>query len=85
MTEEGINEIFKRFELIESGVKNYQTSSWSLRAQIDVILDHIHSDELYKRFKELKDLMTEDFDNALDERGRKRLAAGVFFKGRKQV
>lgn len=83
MTLEGVREIFKRFNHLDSGVQSYQKASFSLRMQIETILDHLRSDKWRRRFEELRDLLDEDFDSELDERGQQALAAGVFFKGRK--
>lgn len=83
MTLEGVREIFKKFKHLKSGVQPYQKPSFGLRMQIDVILDHVHSDRWRKLFEELRNTLNEDFDSALDEKGQEYLAAGVFFEGLK--
>jgi SAM-dependent methyltransferase len=83
MTLEGAKEIFKSFEMIRCGIKPYQTPAYGLRMQIDVMLEHLKSEDWRRRFQELKDSLGYDFDNALDAKGRERLAAGVFFEGTK--
>jgi SAM-dependent methyltransferase len=83
MTIEGAREIFKRFKMVRCGIKPYQTPAYSLRMQIDVMLEHLQSADWRRRFQELRDSLGEDFDNALDAKGRERLAAGVFFEGTK--
>lgn len=85
MTLEGAKEIFKSFEMIRCGIKPYQTPAYGLRMQIDVMLEHLRSEDWSRRFKELRDSLGDDFDNALDAKGRERLAAGVFFEGTKPV
>jgi SAM-dependent methyltransferase len=81
MTLEGAKEIFKRFKLLRCGVKPYQNPSWGLRMQIGVMLEHLQSEDWARRFKALRDSLGDDFDNALDAKGRERLAAGVFLEG----
>ena len=83
MTLAGVREIFKHFNMIRCGVKPYQTPGYGLRMQIDVMLEHLKSEDWRQRFQELKDSLGYDFDNALDAKGRERLAAGVFFEGTK--
>jgi SAM-dependent methyltransferase len=83
MTLDGAREIFKRFKMVRCGIKPYQTPAYGLRMQIDVMLEHLRSDDWRRRFQELRDSLGEDFDNALDAKGRERLAAGVFFEGTK--
>jgi len=83
MTLAGVREIFKHFNMIRCGVKPYQTPGYGLRMQIDVMLEHLKSEGWRQRFQELKDSLGYDFDNALDAKGRERLAAGVFFEGTK--
>lgn len=81
MTLEGAKEIFKSFEMIRCGIKPYQTPAYGIRMQIDVLLEHLRSEEWSRRFKELRDSLGYDFDKALDAKGHERLAAGVFFEG----
>ena len=81
MTLDGVREIFRRFEPRRCGVKPYQTPTYGLRMQIEVLLDHLRSPEWRRRFEVLRDALGEDLDGALDARGRERLAAGVFFEG----
>jgi len=83
MTLEGAKEIFKSFEMIRCGIKPYQTPAYSLRMQIDVLLEHLRSEDWSRRFRELRDSLGDDFDKALDAKGHERLAAGVFFEGTK--
>jgi SAM-dependent methyltransferase len=83
MTLDGAREIFKRFKVVRCGIKPYQTPAYGLRMQIDVMLEHLTSEDWSRRLKELRDSLGEDFDNALDAKGRERLAAGVFFEGTK--
>jgi SAM-dependent methyltransferase len=83
MTLAGAREIFKAFKMIRCGVKPYQTPGYGLRMQIDVMLEHLKSEDWRRRLQELKDSLGYDFDNALDAKGRERLAAGVFFEGTK--
>ena len=85
MTLDGAKEIFKRFKMIRCGIKPYQTPACGLRMQIDVMLEHLRSEDWSRRFKELRDSLGDDFDNALDAKGRERLAAGVFFEGTKPI
>ena len=81
MTLEGAKEIFKSFEMIRCGIKPYQTPAYGLRMQIDVLLEHLRSEDWSRRFKELRDSLGDNFDKALDAKGHERLAAGVFFEG----
>ena len=83
MTLDGVKEIFRRFEPRRCGVKPYQTPGYGLRMQIDVLLQHLRSAKWRRRFRGLRKMLGEDFDRALDARGRERLAAGVFFEGTK--
>ena len=85
MTLAGVREIFKAFNMTRCGVKPYQTPGYGLRMQIDVMLEHLQSEDWRRRFQELKDSLGNDFDNALDAKGRERLAAGVFFEGTKPI
>ena len=85
MTLAGAREIFKAFKMTRCGVKPYQTPGYSLRMQIDVMLEHLQSEDWRGRFQELKDSLGYDYDNALDSKGRERLAAGVFFEGTKPI
>jgi len=85
MTLEGVKEIFKRFQMVRCGIKPYQTPAYGVRMQIDVMLEHLRSEDWSRRFKELRDSLGDDFDNALDAKGRERLAAGVFFEGTKPI
>jgi SAM-dependent methyltransferase len=85
MTLAGAREIFKSFKMVRCGIKPYQTPAYGLRMQIDVMLEHLRSEDWSRRFKELRDSLGDDFDNALDAKGRERLAAGVFFEGTKPV
>jgi SAM-dependent methyltransferase len=85
MTLAGAKEIFKSFKMIRCGVKPYQTPAYGLRMQIDVMLEHLQSEDWSRRFKELRDSLGDDFDNALDAKGRERLAAGVYFEGTKPL
>jgi SAM-dependent methyltransferase len=85
MTLDGAKEIFKRFQVLNCGVKSYQAPSWGLRMQFDVILDHLQAEPWRSKFQQLRDSLTTDFDEALEERGREKLAAGVFFEGIKPL
>jgi SAM-dependent methyltransferase len=85
MTLDGVKEIFKRFEKVRCGVKPYQTPSFGLRAQMDIMLEHLKSEEWRARITEWQDLIGADLDYALDAKGRERLAAGVFFEGTKPI
>src|SRR4029077_15938210 len=62
MTVDGVREIFRRFEHRRSGVKPYQTPSYGLRMQLDVLLDHLRSAEWRRRLRALRELLGEDFD-----------------------
>lgn len=64
-------------------VKPYQAPSYGLRMQIEMLLEHLRSEEWRQRFKALREALSEDLDLALDAKGRERLAAGVFFEGTK--
>lgn len=83
MTLDGVKEIFERFTMVRCGVKPYQTPSYGLRMQFDVMLEHLRSDYWRRRIEELRDAIGGDFDNALDAKGIECLAAGVFFEGTK--
>jgi SAM-dependent methyltransferase len=83
MTLPGVKEIFKRFKMVRCGIKPYQSPAYALRMQIDVMLEHLRSEDWSRRFKELRDALGDDFDNALDAKGRERVAAGFFFEGTK--
>lgn len=85
MTLDGVREIFKRFQTVRCGIKPYQTPSYGLRAQMDIMLEHLRSEDWRQRITAWRDLIGEDLDNALDAKGRERLAAGVFFEGTKPV
>ena len=85
MTLEGIKEIFKFFQLVRCGIKPYQTPAYGLRMQIDVLLEHLRSEPWRQRFKDLRDSLGEEFDSAIDTKGREKLAAGVFFEGTKPI
>ena len=84
MTQNGVREIFRRFQLVRSGVKPYQSPAYGLRMQIEVLLEHLHAAEWRRRFEALHESLG-DLDAALDAKGRERLAAGVFFEGTKPV
>ena len=81
MTLDGVKEIFKRFKLVQSGIQRYQSPVYGFRMQVDVLLQHLRSDDWIRRFKELRELLPEDFDSVLDTKGREKLAAGVFLEG----
>jgi SAM-dependent methyltransferase len=83
MTLEGVREVFKNFKHLESGVRPHQRPSFGLRMQLETILNHLHADHWRTRLEELHHLLGADFDDALDEKGREALAAGVFFRGTK--
>jgi SAM-dependent methyltransferase len=85
MTLDGVREIFKRFQTVRCGIKPYQTPSYGLRAQMDIMLEHLRSEDWRQRITGWRDSIGEDLDNALDAKGRERLAAGVFFEGTKPV
>jgi SAM-dependent methyltransferase len=81
MTLDGVREIFRRFAPRRCGVKPYQTPAYALRMQIGALLEHVRSDAWRGRLRAFDELLGEDFDRELDDRGRERLAAGVFFEG----
>jgi SAM-dependent methyltransferase len=81
MTLEAVREIFKHFRHVRSGIKPYQMPSFGLLMQIDVLLDHLESEQWVRRLRELRELIPRGLDASLDEAGRKRLAAGFFFEG----
>ncbi len=83
MTLDGVREIFKRFQTVRCGIKPYQTPSYGLRAQMEIMLEHLQSDEWRARISAMRDSIGEELDKALDAKGRERLAAGVFFEGTK--
>ncbi len=83
MTIEGAREIFQRFKIVRCGIKPYQTPAYALRMQMDIMLEHLRSEDWRKRITAWRDSLGDDFDNALDAKGRERLAAGVFFEGTK--
>lgn len=85
MTLDGVREIFKRFQTVRCGIKPYQTPSYGLRAQMDIMLEHLRSEDWRQRITAWRDLIGEDLDHALDAKGQERLAAGVFFEGTKPV
>ncbi len=85
MTLDGAREIFKRFQTVRYGVKPYQTPSYGLRAQMEIMLEHLKSEEWRTRITAMRDSIGEELDKALDAKGRERLAAGVFFEGTKPV
>jgi len=85
MTLDGARQIFKRFETISCGVMPYQSPMHSLRAQFDIMLEHLKTEEWRRRITEWRDLTGPDFNDALDAKGHERLAAGVYFEGRKPV
>ena len=85
MTLDGAKEIFKRFNTVRCGVKPYQTPSYGLRAQMDIMLDHLRSEDWRRRITEIRDSIGEELDRALDAKGIERLAAGVFFEGTKPL
>jgi len=85
MTLDGAREIFKRFQTVRYGVKPYQTPSYGLRAQMEIMLEHLKSAEWRTRISAMRDSIGEELDKALDAKGRERLAAGVFFEGTKPI
>ncbi len=85
MTLDGVREIFKRFQTVRCGVKPYQTPSYGLRAQMDIMLDHLQSEDWRNRITAWRDSISQELDNALDAKGIERLAAGVFFEGTKPL
>ena len=85
MTLDGVREIFKRFQIVRCGIKPYQTPSYGLRAQMEIMLEHLKSEEWRARIGAMRDSIGEELDKALDAKGRERLAAGVFFEGTKPV
>ena len=85
MTLDGVREIFKRFQTVRCGIKPYQTPSYGLRAQMEIMLEHLQSEEWRTRISAMRDSIGDELDKALDAKGRERLAAGVFFEGTKPV
>src|SRR6266404_6607380 len=85
MTLDGAKEIFRRFNMVRCGVKPYQTPSYGLRAQMDIMLDHLRAEDWRRRITEIRDSIGEELDKALDAKGIERLAAGVFFEGTKPL
>jgi SAM-dependent methyltransferase len=83
MTLDGAKEIFKRFNTVRCGVKPYQTPSYGLRAQMDIMLDHLRSEDWRNRVTAWRDSISQELDYALDAQGVESLAAGVFFEGTK--
>lgn len=84
MTLDGAKEIFKRFRLLDCGVQPYQTPAYSLRMQIEVMLEHLQDARWRRVFEDLRASLNDDFDRAFDAKGLERMAAGVFFIGRKE-
>jgi SAM-dependent methyltransferase len=81
MTLYGVQEIFKRFTEVRSGVQSYQCPIFGFRMQIDALIRHVHSDVWIERLQKLRKSLSHDLDNSLDAKGLQSVAAGFYFEG----
>lgn len=88
MTLEGLMRTFVAFEIDESGVLPHHLPSQSLRMQLDHALPHMCDGDWKRALTRLLGRLHADgeaLDEALGPVGRRTLAAGVYFRGRKSV
>lgn len=88
MTLEGIRIVMSEFEEIESGVGPHQTPSYGIIMGLETLIPHVKDNGWIGNLKLVLDYVREnqiDFDAALGDCGRKALAAGVYFWGRKPI
>jgi len=86
MTAAALRNVMAPFDPVDEGIRPHQFPSCGLRMQLDEVLPEI-VDPLWRgrleRARAWLDLEGEAFDEALGVRGRRVLAAGVYFLGRK--
>jgi SAM-dependent methyltransferase len=86
MTQHGLRQVMAPFQEIRCGIKSYQYPSASLLMQLEAITPFIGSRKwrktITKWHKELQRGAGE-FDDSLGEFGRRTLAAGFYFEGRR--
>jgi SAM-dependent methyltransferase len=86
MTQHGLRQVMAPFEEIRSGVKSYQFPSAGLMMQFEAILPFLSSRKWRKQVKAWHTQCqqgAEELDRSLGEVGRKTLAAGFYFEGRR--
>ena len=82
MTVPGMREVFRQFREVSSGVKPYQSVSYGLRIQWDLMIEHLRPGKWRERIRQLRAALDqEDIAGELDPFGHESLAAGVFFDG----
>ncbi len=88
MTIYALKVVMSNFEELKSGIKPYQEPSFGLLMQIASVLPYMTTGLWKNRLEELYGLLLQsgkELDKALGEKGRKILAAGVFFEGQKPI
>jgi uncharacterized protein YbaR (Trm112 family) len=91
MTQQGLEEIFKSFSRLRSGVAPYQMPSFAVYAVVDTFLHFLSSNDdpdIQQCKQHLQQLLTQPLrscDRQFSEEGALRCAAGVFFFGMKSV
>ncbi|MGO9739880.1 MAG: methyltransferase domain-containing protein [Desulfomonilaceae bacterium] len=86
MTLEGLLKVMIPFQEIESGVGPHQNPSYGILMSLDAIIPHVLDHRWEELLKLLRDSVREnqaDFDTALGAYGRRALAAGHYFIGKK--
>jgi uncharacterized protein YbaR (Trm112 family)/SAM-dependent methyltransferase len=76
MTQQGLEEIFKPFTRLRSGIAPYQMPSFAIRALLDTCLDILGPGD-HPGLQQLQEL----FQQILDQPAALRCAAGVYFAG----
>jgi SAM-dependent methyltransferase len=88
MTLHGLRKVTAGFDEVESGVASYQYPTLGMKMQIEAVLPFVQTGVWKERLQQVLELLQhdgKDLDEALGDRGRQILAAGVFFEGRKPV
>ena len=86
MTEHGLRQVMAPFEELRCGIKSYQFPSAGLLMQFEAIAPFLSSRKWRKTIEKWRFELqagAQEFDEALGEIGRKTLAAGFYFEGRR--
>lgn len=89
MTQQGLEEIFKSFTRLRSGVAPYQMPSFAIQALLETYLHHLRSDgdpdtcRLKRLLQQVLDQPLRVYDSRFSEEDALRCAAGVYFFGMK--
>lgn len=87
MTEHGLRQVMAPFEELRCGIKSYQFPSAGLLMQFDAIAPFLSSRKWRKTIEKWRlelQAGAQEFDEALGEIGRRTLAAGFYFEGRRR-